>query len=106
MLIDAYLRYHIQAFHGSGAKNWHSVSILITYIRSMSSIVLQIIRHGLWFKTVTHGRAYGHGAFIVPRSFLFSVSLDASQGSISRRTAQYRSGPTQLGPRHAGGTAL
>lgn len=24
-------------------------------------LVLQIIRHGLWFKAITNGRAYGHG---------------------------------------------
>ncbi|KAI0773052.1 hypothetical protein BD413DRAFT_538699, partial [Trametes elegans] len=36
----------LYAFHGSGVKNWHS-----------------IIRHGLWFKTVTNGRAYGHGVY-------------------------------------------
>jgi hypothetical protein len=23
----------------------------------------QIIRHGLWFKTIAHGRAYGDGVF-------------------------------------------
>ncbi|KAG7093449.1 hypothetical protein E1B28_007127 [Marasmius oreades] len=35
------------AFHGSPLRNWHS-----------------IIRHGLWFKTVAHGRAYGHGVYM------------------------------------------
>ncbi|KZT30052.1 hypothetical protein NEOLEDRAFT_302770 [Neolentinus lepideus HHB14362 ss-1] len=36
----------LYAFHGSPAKNWHS-----------------IIRHGLWYKTVAHGRAYGDGVY-------------------------------------------
>ncbi|EMD36029.1 hypothetical protein CERSUDRAFT_156784 [Gelatoporia subvermispora B] len=34
------------AFHGSSAKNWHS-----------------IIHHGLWYKIVTNGRAYGDGVY-------------------------------------------
>ncbi|KAF8881664.1 hypothetical protein CPB84DRAFT_1817227 [Gymnopilus junonius] len=38
----------IYAFHGSPLKNWHS-----------------IVRHGLWFKTVAHGRAYGDVAEVV-----------------------------------------
>ncbi|KAL4268089.1 UBC core domain-containing protein [Pleurotus pulmonarius] len=37
----------LYAFHGSPLKNWHS-----------------IIRHGLWYKEVTHGRAYGHGVYL------------------------------------------
>ncbi|KAF9007058.1 hypothetical protein BDQ17DRAFT_1351337 [Cyathus striatus] len=37
----------LYAFHGSPLKNWHS-----------------IIRHGLWFKTIAHGRAYGHGVYL------------------------------------------
>ncbi|GJE90635.1 hypothetical protein PsYK624_067790 [Phanerochaete sordida] len=36
----------IYGFHGSPAKNWHS-----------------IIRNGLWFKNVAHGRAYGDGVY-------------------------------------------
>ncbi|KIM73751.1 hypothetical protein PILCRDRAFT_99249 [Piloderma croceum F 1598] len=36
----------LYAFHGSPLKNWHS-----------------IIRHGLWFKTIAHGRAYGDGVY-------------------------------------------
>ncbi|KAK1224011.1 hypothetical protein PQX77_013106 [Marasmius sp. AFHP31] len=35
------------AFHGSPLKNWHS-----------------IIRHGLWYKTIAHGRAYGNGVYM------------------------------------------
>ncbi|KAJ7127952.1 hypothetical protein C8R44DRAFT_979448 [Mycena epipterygia] len=37
----------LYAFHGSGLKNWHS-----------------IIRHGLWFKTVVNGRAFGDGVYL------------------------------------------
>ncbi|KAJ3823174.1 hypothetical protein F5880DRAFT_1613100 [Lentinula raphanica] len=36
----------LYAFHGSPLRNWHS-----------------IIRNGLWFKTISHGRAYGHGGY-------------------------------------------
>ncbi|KDQ20057.1 hypothetical protein BOTBODRAFT_152662 [Botryobasidium botryosum FD-172 SS1] len=36
----------LYAFHGSPLKNWHS-----------------IIRHGLWYKEVAHGRAYGNGVY-------------------------------------------
>ncbi|KAJ3535766.1 hypothetical protein NM688_g6931 [Phlebia brevispora] len=36
----------LYAFHGSPVKNWHS-----------------IIRHGLWYKTIAHGRAYGDGVY-------------------------------------------
>ncbi|KAJ6506730.1 hypothetical protein C8R45DRAFT_1090408 [Mycena sanguinolenta] len=35
------------AFHGSALKNWHS-----------------IVRHGLWFKTVANGRAFGDGVYL------------------------------------------
>ncbi|KAJ7641952.1 hypothetical protein FB45DRAFT_1054322 [Roridomyces roridus] len=37
----------LYAFHGSGLRNWHS-----------------IVRHGLWFKTVINGRAYGDGVYL------------------------------------------
>ncbi|KAJ7059776.1 hypothetical protein C8F01DRAFT_989503 [Mycena amicta] len=37
----------LYAFHGSGLRNWHS-----------------IIRHGLWFKTVVNGRAFGDGVYL------------------------------------------
>ncbi|KAJ3740793.1 hypothetical protein DFH05DRAFT_1528585 [Lentinula detonsa] len=37
----------LYAFHGSPLRNWHS-----------------IIRNGLWFKSITHGRAYGHGVYL------------------------------------------
>ncbi|KAJ6535048.1 hypothetical protein B0H19DRAFT_1383300 [Mycena capillaripes] len=35
------------AFHGSALRNWHS-----------------IIRHGLWYKTVANGRAFGDGVYL------------------------------------------
>ncbi|TFK19866.1 hypothetical protein FA15DRAFT_626277 [Coprinopsis marcescibilis] len=37
----------LYAFHGSPMRNWHS-----------------IIRHGLWFKEIAHGRAYGNGVYL------------------------------------------
>ncbi|KAF9461901.1 hypothetical protein BDZ94DRAFT_1262434 [Collybia nuda] len=47
----------LYAFHGSALKNWHS-----------------IIRHGLWYRQVTNGRAYGDGVYL------------AKEGSISMGT--------------------
>ncbi|KII84929.1 hypothetical protein PLICRDRAFT_116954 [Plicaturopsis crispa FD-325 SS-3] len=47
------------AFHGSPLKNWHS-----------------IIRHGLWAKTVAHGRAYGDGKCV----------YFAKEGAVSTQT--------------------
>ncbi|KAJ6550837.1 hypothetical protein DFH09DRAFT_1039150 [Mycena vulgaris] len=37
----------LYAFHGSALKNWHS-----------------IIRHGLWYKAVINGRAFGDGVYL------------------------------------------
>ncbi|TEB26206.1 hypothetical protein FA13DRAFT_1795840 [Coprinellus micaceus] len=37
----------LYAFHGSPLKNWHS-----------------IVRHGLWYRQITHGRAYGNGVYL------------------------------------------
>ncbi|KAJ7463040.1 hypothetical protein FB451DRAFT_1095249 [Mycena latifolia] len=37
----------LYAFHGSALKNWHS-----------------IIRHGLWYRTVVNGRAFGDGVYL------------------------------------------
>ncbi|OSC99575.1 hypothetical protein PYCCODRAFT_1446686 [Trametes coccinea BRFM310] len=51
----------LYAFHGSPAKNWHS-----------------IIRHGLWFKTVANGRAYGNGVYFAKEG---SVSLGSYAAS-------------------------
>ncbi|KAI0367123.1 hypothetical protein BV20DRAFT_1091315 [Pilatotrama ljubarskyi] len=53
----------LYAFHGSPARNWHS-----------------IIRHGLWFKTITHGRAFGHGVYFAKDG---SVSLSAYSAAAS-----------------------
>ncbi|KAJ7187359.1 hypothetical protein C8R46DRAFT_880049 [Mycena filopes] len=41
----------LYAFHGSALKNWHS-----------------IIRHGLWYKTVVNGRAFGDGVYLAKES--------------------------------------
>ncbi|EPS95732.1 hypothetical protein FOMPIDRAFT_1032740 [Fomitopsis schrenkii] len=48
----------LYAFHGSPMKNWHS-----------------IIRHGLWYKTVANGRAYGNGVYFAKNA---EVSLGYS----------------------------
>ncbi|PCH39035.1 hypothetical protein WOLCODRAFT_141073 [Wolfiporia cocos MD-104 SS10] len=46
----------LYAFHGSPVKNWHS-----------------IIRHGLRYKTVAHGRAHGNGVYFAREgSYSFS----------------------------------
>ncbi|KAJ7753671.1 hypothetical protein DFH07DRAFT_868677 [Mycena maculata] len=37
----------LYAFHGSALRNWHS-----------------IVRHGLWYKTVVNGRAFGDGVYL------------------------------------------
>ncbi|CAK5263224.1 unnamed protein product [Mycena citricolor] len=37
----------LYAFHGSALRNWHS-----------------IVRHGLWFKSVANGRAFGDGVYL------------------------------------------
>ncbi|KAI0738313.1 hypothetical protein C8Q80DRAFT_1275827 [Daedaleopsis nitida] len=50
----------LYAWHGSPAKNWHS-----------------IIRHGLWCKTIAHGRAYGDGVY-------FAKEGSYSTGTYSR----------------------
>ncbi|KZT05739.1 uncharacterized protein LAESUDRAFT_726677 [Laetiporus sulphureus 93-53] len=47
----------LYAFHGSPLKNWHS-----------------IIRHGLWYKTIANGRAYGDGVYF------------SKEGSLSMQT--------------------
>lgn len=50
-----------QGFHGSPAKNWHSVRGRYTAPLYAEADCFQIIRHGLWFKEIAHGRAYGNG---------------------------------------------
>lgn len=53
----------IYGFHGSPVKNWHS-----------------IIRNGLWYKTVAHGRAYGDGVYF---------ALNAQYSSSYARPSSY-----------------
>ncbi|GLB36141.1 putative ubiquitin-conjugating enzyme family protein [Lyophyllum shimeji] len=55
--VNAIVYPSLYAFHGSPLRNWHS-----------------IIRHGLWYKTITHGRAYGNGVYL------------AKEGSVSMGT--------------------
>ncbi|KAI0656109.1 hypothetical protein C8Q70DRAFT_1014692 [Cubamyces menziesii] len=58
------------AWHGSPAKNWHS-----------------IIRHGLWFKTITHGRAYGHGVYFAKDGTVSTGGYAAAATSCWRNSA-------------------
>ncbi|KAI0350812.1 hypothetical protein OH77DRAFT_1570284 [Trametes cingulata] len=60
----------LYAFHGSPAKNWHS-----------------IIRHGLWFKTVAHGRAYGHGVYFAKDGSVSLGSYSVAAASCWRNSA-------------------
>ncbi|KAI5891455.1 uncharacterized protein SCHCODRAFT_02629145 [Schizophyllum commune H4-8] len=53
----------IFAFHGSGLRNWHS-----------------ILRHGLWFKDIVNGRAYGHGVYFAKDGSI-SMSTYAQRGT-------------------------
>ncbi|CAA7264437.1 unnamed protein product [Cyclocybe aegerita] len=64
----------IYAFHGSPLKNWHS-----------------IIRHGLWYKTTVHGRAYGHGVYLA-KDAQTSMSYYAQSARSAWQKSQ--SGPT------------
>ncbi|KAF9266711.1 hypothetical protein L218DRAFT_895759 [Marasmius fiardii PR-910] len=61
------------AFHGSPLKNWHS-----------------IIRHGLWFKNVAHGRAYGDGVYMAKEGTvsLGTYSMGRSSGAPSWRKSK------------------
>ncbi|KAF9788386.1 hypothetical protein BJ322DRAFT_1002310 [Thelephora terrestris] len=61
----------LYAFHGSALKNWHS-----------------IIRHGLWFKTVAHGRAFGHGVYFAKEGTT-SLGSYAHGGSTWRNSQLY-----------------
>ncbi|OCH92005.1 hypothetical protein OBBRIDRAFT_791754 [Obba rivulosa] len=54
----------LYAFHGSPMKNWHS-----------------IIRHGLWYKTVAHGRAFGHGVYFAKDGMVSGSGYAAPAGS-------------------------
>ncbi|KXN88395.1 hypothetical protein AN958_07377 [Leucoagaricus sp. SymC.cos] len=57
----------LYAFHGSPLRNWHS-----------------IIRHGLWFKTVANGRAYGHGVYLAKDGRISSGSYAGAGQTWSR----------------------
>ncbi|KAG1824854.1 uncharacterized protein BJ212DRAFT_1322854 [Suillus subaureus] len=59
----------LYAFHGSPLKNWHS-----------------IIRHGLWYKTVAHGRAYGDGVYFA-KDGVISMGSYATASSQSWRNS-------------------
>ncbi|KIY71906.1 hypothetical protein CYLTODRAFT_389638 [Cylindrobasidium torrendii FP15055 ss-10] len=52
----------LYAFHGSSMRNWHS-----------------IIRHGLWFKNVANGRAFGDGVYL-------AKAAETSMGSYAQNT--------------------
>ncbi|KAI0731453.1 hypothetical protein C8Q72DRAFT_822449, partial [Fomitopsis betulina] len=58
----------LYAFHGSPLKNWHS-----------------IIRHGLWYKTIANGRAYGNGVYFAKNA---EVSLGYSGMNASMSSGQ------------------
>lgn len=62
------------AWHGSGLKNWHS-----------------IIREGLRYDTVTHGRAFGDGCY---HSLHLHTSLGYCSSNIAQRPGS-RMGPSQ-----------
>ncbi|KIK41799.1 hypothetical protein CY34DRAFT_24232 [Suillus luteus UH-Slu-Lm8-n1] len=55
----------LYAFHGSPLKNWHS-----------------IIRHGLWYKTMAHGRVYGDGVYFA-KDGMVSMGSYATAGLLS-----------------------
>lgn len=57
------------AFHGSPLRNWHS-----------------IIRHGLWYKQITHGRAYGNGVYLAKEGNLSMGSYATPGRSTWRKT--------------------
>ncbi|KAK7028605.1 ubiquitin-CONJUGAT-2 domain-containing protein [Favolaschia claudopus] len=64
----------LYAFHGSGLRNWHS-----------------IIRHGLWYRTVTNGRAFGDGVYLAKEAQT-SMSHYAGAGRACWRKSKL--GPT------------
>ncbi|KAF9443862.1 hypothetical protein P691DRAFT_712655, partial [Macrolepiota fuliginosa MF-IS2] len=51
----------LYAFHGSPLRNWHS-----------------IIRHGLWFKNIANGRAFGNGVYLAKDGRISSSSYAAA----------------------------
>ncbi|KAG5647979.1 hypothetical protein DXG03_007013 [Asterophora parasitica] len=60
----------LYAFHGSALKNWHS-----------------IIRHGLWYKSIVNGRAYGHGVYLAKEGSV-SMGVYAQAGRTSWRRSK------------------
>ncbi|KAF8968508.1 hypothetical protein BDZ97DRAFT_1798782 [Flammula alnicola] len=64
----------IYAFHGSPLRNWHS-----------------IIRHGLWYKVVANGRAFGDGVYLAKDA---STSMSYYAGAARSTWAKSLSGPT------------
>jgi len=60
-----------QAFHGSPLKNWHS-----------------IIRHGLWFKHIAHGRSCGNGVYLAKDGSI-SMGSYAPGGSALWRNSKF-----------------
>ncbi|KAI0628025.1 hypothetical protein C8Q77DRAFT_1151557 [Trametes polyzona] len=59
----------LYAFHGSPAKNWHS-----------------IIRHGLWYKVIANGRAYGDGVYFAKDGMVSLGSYSTSSGTFWRNS--------------------
>ncbi|TFK51185.1 hypothetical protein OE88DRAFT_1658981 [Heliocybe sulcata] len=59
----------LYAFHGSPAKNWHS-----------------IIRHGLWYKTVANGRAYGHGVYFAKEGTVSTGTYAQGSSTVWRKS--------------------
>ncbi|TFK43105.1 hypothetical protein BDQ12DRAFT_165045 [Crucibulum laeve] len=60
----------LYAFHGSPVKNWHS-----------------IVRHGLWFKDVANGRAYGNGVYLAKDSSISMGSYSTPAGATWRKSS-------------------
>lgn len=60
----------LYAFHGSATKNWHS-----------------IIRHGLWFKDIVNGRAYGHGVYFAKDGNISMLSYSRASGAVWRKSS-------------------
>ncbi|KAJ7458741.1 hypothetical protein B0H11DRAFT_2286534 [Mycena galericulata] len=65
----------LYAFHGSGLRNWHS-----------------IIRHGLWYKVVANGRAFGDGVYLAKEAQT-SMGHYAAGGRVCWKKSKL--GPTQ-----------
>ncbi|KAF9566809.1 hypothetical protein CPC08DRAFT_703781 [Agrocybe pediades] len=64
----------IFAFHGSALRNWHS-----------------IIRHGLWYRTIANGRAFGDGVYLAKDA---STSMGGYAGGGRSSWSKSQSAPT------------